>query len=377
MMVFKRFHSLMAGMVPFSAEREVAGRDLLSVLAASHSTGTGVLGYLEPVELRQLAATNVGALRAVQDFPLGLDTGEYETPITRAGERSIVRWREMHPRAKFIKIRGNVTDQNLIDFLAVPDTSGRVAQIEGLDIKEGAFTDAVVPFLRGIKYLDIERCAFSTAALQALDVTRLEVLSAYDTNLDNAGVQRMNRLRVLKAGIVEDEPPVALIFNPDLSMLPLTHVYLFGAGLPRLPPSVTTLSLGDSELNVDLTRYLDLPRLGTLSLARITNLNVLPTFFPATLRELNLTFQNNLTAESFRGLVRLRSLKLFGTNSFGNEAFRDMVSLKELTLYGNGGALYDGGLLGPLVELQVLNLDGGLDFLEIVRPIRINFRRRV
>jgi len=209
--------------VPFSSSS--APSTLVSTLDAEHGNGRGILGFLNAEELRAVGSSNRELLGATTAFPLGLSSIAYEEPptgLTDAGESRMALWRRAHPNAKNIRIgrRSRVTDGLLIEFLSVRDVHGRVNRIDRLDLSEAyTLTDAVVPYLREIKELNIT--GNTALSLAGIDPSRLEVLHAVDTLVATPTIQTMARLRELSCGQIEHAGDPQIINNPDFSILPL------------------------------------------------------------------------------------------------------------------------------------------------------------
>lgn len=362
--MFRAVYALMGGMErkplvppPFAAGPGTA-RTVMSVLGAAHTGGRGVLGFLTPEELRELRVVNRELFGEVEMFPLGRDTATYQTlEFGLRDEDSIMRWRNVHPKAKNIKLFGPLNDALLIAFLSVEYAPNRVDQLDRLDLSPplrlgGGPLGAAVPSMGALRELLISGARFDLPSLMALDVSRLESFAGIDVPVDEACIQRMVHLRKLKVGMGDGPRVAQLMTDPDFSMLPLEEMYASGIGKPRLRQEIAKLTL----------RFIETPfgayfsafnRMRSLTL---NNCNLTGATLPPTLRELAIV-ECATTDAVLTGLDELEILEMETVIGITDEIFRRVPRLASLTLVDHQEEGMTGDMFRYLPRLEVFSAD--------------------
>lgn len=367
----------LGGQIPFSDS--TAPRTLMSVLDAENSQGRGVLGFLTAQEQRKLRL-NRELNAVIQEFPLGRDSEVQYVPDRRLVLRNdedkmevLVSWRRIHANAKNIKIQGDINNDQLIAFLTVPDNRGIVNTIDNLDLAgQDKLTDAIVPYLKGLKGLKINGCSNLgvTDAFDNLDVSRLETFLAKDTFVETSAIQRMVNLNKLACSGLRD---------PDFSML--TKLEIFhgqSVRVPKLPRSIAILVLEDvntEEPVKKLQALLDsIPDCNSIMLKNIERFLEPVTAslkFNAAVEflKLNQIQYGYIDDDSFQN-CRLDHLSLRGRFRITPKAFQYMTSLRELELgtYPGDELAYDGNVFLSMPNLRILSVDQ--DVLRKLSPIQ-------
>lgn len=385
MFVYHQLHSLMGGMRPFSSSDPDESQTILSALAAEHSRGRGIFGFLTAEELRNLRM-NRELRNDIESFPIGIDTDKYETLTydLRQGEpggpenQPLLAWRQAHPQARNIRIRPDLWmgqrrfyTATIIRFLNVPGS-----KLDRLEIERLGLQNEVFRHIPPLKELNVAyNSALSAEGFNLLDVSRLEVLDAYDTQIDEPNIQRMRSLRKIRLGYQFTYRPEFKLRNPDLSMLPLLQEADFMSvqfmGIPRLPPSVRVLSLGTipASEGFDLNRYISSFQLEELSLRDV--FSITPFIFPKSLKKLTLfKLTTPLLSESFINLTELTHLTISEcVGTLNNDTFKTFKNLRVLAIVDTVFDT-DGNVFKNLPNLTDFDVDGNV--LERMAPLRFS-----
>ena len=365
MLVYKTLYTLMGGgggglggQIPFSDSS--VPRTLMSVLDAENSKGRGVLGFLTAEEQRKLRLNNE-LNSVIQEFPLGRES----EVVQSVPDRILVSWRRIHANAKNIKIQGNITDDQLIAFLTVPDNRGIVHTIDNLDISgQEQLTDAIVPYLKGLKYLDISGCInLGLDAFKNLDISRLETFIESNTLVLSSDIQRMVNLKELVLRNFVGDADFSML--PELKIFSGSHIQV-----PKLPKSVVTLVLSDivtlfdkprNDTEKKLQALLDsLPNCEGISLTQLSYPVNASLKFNSSIKELSLwEIQDGaIDDDSFQN-CQLDSLSLDGQFRITQKTFSYMKNLQKLAVFCNerDNLGYKGDVFMSLPNLRILFVD--------------------
>jgi len=215
--IFENFYNLFGGMdepkrrrlgdaaddLALAAPRDSeSAYTVMSRLAAEHSLGRGILGFLDPEERGRLRI-NSELRREIQDFRG--DTMQAPPVGVRAVGTDLISrlqmWRRSHPRARKIDIRGAISAE-LIVFLNTPDQNRRLWPIEVLHLHENAFDDTIWPALAGKGIQEFEYFhsggTITVAGFQSLDAATFRRMRLYNVPITPAFLPKIAQIEELQ-----------------------------------------------------------------------------------------------------------------------------------------------------------------------------------